>query len=275
MPASVMPASVMPASVMPASVMPAIDEVERMAFAAWPAEEVGVAGPWRLRFMNGVSRRANSVWPGEAPEAGDARAQGERVAEAEAWYAARGLPTMFQINPDVHPALDAFLAARGYGAEAHVSVQIADPHAVASVARPAARVFDRLDDEWFELSALRGRFARVAVTYRGLLERIGDRATYALATLDGRPAAVGMGVFSGSSTPAMGIFSMMTVPEARRRGGGRAVLAALAGAAAQRGAPFLYLLVERENTAASALYAGASFRELYGYHYRVRTVSTS
>ncbi len=260
--------------------MLAVDEVERWAFAAWPAEEVTTAGAWRARFMHGVSRRGNSVWPGAAPDAPDgpggpgATPFAERLAHVESWYGARGLPPMFQIDPGVHPELDALLAARGYRAEARVSVQVAEARAVARGAAPDARVFERLTDEWFELSALRGRFARVAPTYRGLLERIGERATFALASVDGRPAAAGMGVLCPTGR-AMGVFSMLTVPEARRRGAGRAVLSALATAALERGALELYLLVERDNAGALALYASASFRELYGYHYRVGALSAS
>jgi hypothetical protein len=47
------------------------------------------------------------------------------------------------------------------------------------------------------------------------------------------------------------------------------VLAGLADHALSSGVPELYLLVERDNAQARSLYAGASFRELCGYHYRV------
>ena len=66
----------------------------------------------------------------------------------------------------------------------------------------------------------------------------------------------------------MGVFSMLTLSNHRRQGAGRAILAGLAGAALEGGVEDLYLQVERENAGATALYAGASFQELYGYHYR-------
>jgi len=65
------------------------------------------------------------------------------------------------------------------------------------------------------------------------------------------------------------------LPAARRRGAARAVLAALAADAREEGVEGLYLQVERSNAAAIALYASASFRELYGYHYRGREVPRS
>jgi ribosomal protein S18 acetylase RimI-like enzyme len=214
--------------------------------------------------MHGVSRRGNSVWPGASRDRDDARSRAARVEEAERWYAARGAPAMFQLDPARHPELDALLAERGYAVDAPVSVQVADAR---DVPRGAGATVSRiLDDAWFDVSARRGRFARVVDTYRGLLSRIGQRARYALAEVGGVPAAVGMGVLDGER---MGVFSMLTVPEARRRGGARAVLAGLAAEAMSSGAPRLYLLVERDNAPALALYSAASFREIYGYHYRV------
>jgi ribosomal protein S18 acetylase RimI-like enzyme len=258
------------------------EALDRVAFAAWPAEEAVALGEWRLRFMHGVSRRGNSVWPGAA-ERHDAAPLLARVEDVEGWYAARGVPAMFQLDPARHPELDAFLAARGYAIDAPVSVQVADARNVlgadttrrgAPGAAPSnvtsnavsATVSRVLTDAWLEISARRGRFARMEATYRKLLDRIGERARYALVEIDGRPAAVGMGVIDG---PWLGVFSMLTVPEARRRGGARTALAGLAAEALSCGVPELYLLVERDNAPARELYDRASFRELGGYHYRV------
>jgi GNAT superfamily N-acetyltransferase len=126
-------------------------------------------------------------------------------------------------------------------------------------------VHDTCTAAWFGVSAHRGRFAAVAGTYRGLLDRIGERACFALATDRGEPAGVGLGVVDGAF---MGVFSMLTVPEARRCGVGRAVLSGLAQTALTRGARALYLLVERDNKAACALYRAASFVEAHAVHYR-------
>jgi GNAT superfamily N-acetyltransferase len=87
-----------------------------------------------------------------------------------------------------------------------------------------------------------------------------------------QPAGVALGVIDGAT---IGVFSMLTVPEARRQGVGRAVLGALARSALAHGATTLYLLVERDNVAARALYASCSFEEAHAYHYRVGTTSPS
>ena len=99
----------------------------------------------------------------------------------------------------------------------------------------------------------------------GILERIGPPAAYALAALDGRPAAVGRAV---AERGWAGVFGMATLPAARRRGAAAAVLAALAGWAADQGAAGVYLQVEPDNPAALALYGRVGFGTLYRYHYR-------
>ena len=124
---------------------------------------------------------------------------------------------------------------------------------------------------WFELSGGRARFAEVQPAYRGILERIGAsgsaRAGYALASLGGEPAATALGVADG---PWLGVFSVATLPEFRRRAAATALLRALARWGATLGASRAYLQVERDNRIAFDLYLSDGFREVYGYHYRVR-----
>ena len=126
---------------------------------------------------------------------------------------------------------------------------------------------DACSADWWSVAGERSRFAAVPDVYRALLARLGPRAGFGLARRRGEPAATGLGVVENGWA---GVFSMLTLPEQRGAGAGRAVLGALARWAAARGAQRLYLQVERDNPAALALYAGAGFRERYGYHYRLR-----
>jgi len=244
--------------------------LELAAFDAWRAEEVVALGPWRLRFMHGVTNRANSVWagPGE-PSEGFARA----IERVESFYAARGLPAIFQITPVADARLDALLEARGYALVEPVSFRVAD---AARVARPSPRPSIRahcdahLTEEWFELSGRRGRFrGRDVDVYRAFLERVAPRAGFASARSQGAevPGAVGLTIVA---RPLAGVFSMLSLPEQRRRGLAEAVLGELARFAASRAAERLYLQVELENEPARALYARAGFVESHRYHYRRR-----
>jgi GNAT superfamily N-acetyltransferase len=249
--------------------MRAADEVlalERAAFEAWQAEEVAALGPWRLRFMHGVTSRANSVWaaPGEPPQ-GLTRA----VEEVEAWYAARGLAATFQLSPIADARLDALLEGRGYALLDPVSVQVADAAHVAAFAPPRDGVSCgvALSDAWFELSGTRGRFSGAQVhVYRAFLARIAPRAGFARACDErGDSAAVGLTIVA---PPYAGVFSMLTLPGQRRRGFGAALLGEIARFTLARGAARLYLQVDLTNTGAHALYARAGFRESHRYQYR-------
>jgi len=269
-----------------------IAAIETAAFLAWPAAEIEACGGWRLRATRAVTRRANSVWLGS----GCGAPLAESVQRVEAFYRARGLVPMFQVTPgQENEALDAYLEARGYWVDTPVAVRVADAQEVLAavpnsepgspspvevdVASPREdrfkNAFEDLFQAWFEISGRQGHYGAVADIYRALLARLGDRARFALARYHGVPAAVGLMV---TGERWNGIFAMQTLPAYRRRGLGAAILRALAAqmlAEAEAGATRasrLYLQVERGNVAAEHLYGACTFRERYGYHYRVGPV---
>jgi ribosomal protein S18 acetylase RimI-like enzyme len=255
---------------MPGAGSDQILELERAAFEAWRAEEIVALGPWRLRCMRGVTNRANSVWagPGE-PAEGLAAA----IARAEAFYGARGLPTIFQIAPIADARLDGLLAERGYELRELVSFQVTEAEHIARIAPRAllsARCDAALSEEWFELSGRRGRYRGDAVpVYRAFLERVAPRAGFASARSAGarEPAAVGLTIVA---PPFAGVFSMLTLPEQRKHGLGEAVLGEIGRFAVARGADRVYLQVDVSAAPARALYARAGFSETHRYHYRWR-----
>jgi GNAT superfamily N-acetyltransferase len=249
---------------------PRILELERCALAAWPAEEVVDLDGWRLRAMRGVTRRANSVGTAASDE-GAPRALSlvHRLERVHEFYSTRSLPALLQVSAaSLPPELDAELARRGYAMEAPVSVQTLALRDARALAPAGCRtsVEATASDPWLELSVRRGRYAEAQDTYRGLLTRLGERARFAVAYDQNEPAAAALGVAQGTW---FGVFSMLTLPEHRRRGLGRELLVALGEEARRLGCEGLYLQVELENAAARSLYARAGFREAYRYHYRV------
>ena len=242
--------------------------IERAAFETWPAAETVPLDGWRLRFNHGVTQRGSSVWPG--PGASEL-SLAARIDAAERFYAARGTTAMFLLSPAADPPeLDAALAGRGYAASPHpVSVEIAAPAPLAARALPRgveAECTDALSEDWFELSGRQGRFRGAdALVYRALLGRLAGRAGFALARVEGRAAAVGLGVLA---PPWAGVFSMLTLPDQRGRRLGEAVLAAIARWALGHGASRLFLQVESDNAPARRLYARIGFVPRYAYHYR-------
>jgi ribosomal protein S18 acetylase RimI-like enzyme len=240
-----------------------IAELEARAFAAWPAAEVEPLGAWRLRATSGVTRRANSAWT-----AGDPGELERAIERTEAFYAERALPPIFQLCPLSPPGLEARLAARGYAVDAPVAIlalALADLRS-ATPRGVEVRVDAAPGRAWLELAVQRGRYAAVPEIFRALLARIGPRAGFALASIDGQPAASGLGVCEHGW---LGVFAMATLPEFRRRGAATALLDALRSWGQSRGAARAYLQVERDNGAALDLYRRDGFCEVYGYHYLV------
>ena len=73
--------------------------LEELGTNAWPAERIHTIAGWRLRTTEGVTRRANSVWPNRAE---GALSLAERIDAVEAFYEAQGLPACFHISPARH-----------------------------------------------------------------------------------------------------------------------------------------------------------------------------
>jgi ribosomal protein S18 acetylase RimI-like enzyme len=245
-----------------------IRQVEERAARAWPAAVVEIVDGWWLRFNRGATRRANSVWPHQAKGRVTLVEKMERV---EAFYAGRGLPVRYQMCPACQPSeLDSALEARGYLVDAPVQVQTAPLPTV--LGRLSSRLADTitidasLDEAWFsaycraEDASEHGPHGR-----RDILQRIALPTGYAMLRLEGRPAAVGLGVLEQGW---LGVYCMATHPEYRRRGAATAVLRSLASWASGRGATRTYLQVTERNVPARALYERAGFETLYGYYYR-------
>jgi N-acetylglutamate synthase len=227
--------------------------LEEVGYLIWISPEVEELDGWRLRHARGLTGRANSVFPnapGELPLE-------EKIERVEAWYAERAQPPRFQLTDGSLPAgLAGALRARGYEpAGSPVSVETSALLDLEVDARVEVR--EELDDEWAELwSATRG--SSDLGTARALLTGSPGRTVFA--RIPG--AAVGRAVACGEW---LGITSMVTLPDARRRGFARAIVESLVawgrGAGATRG------FLQTDSPVARALYAQFGWRETYTYRY--------
>lgn len=265
--------------------------LEAACFAAWPALEEERRGHLLLRAAGGYSMRINSGVPLLPPGAGVTWCEGH-VRDAEAWFAARGLPPQFRLpeplegqGPSRVGGLDPVLAAMGYTATDPTLVQelelagwpgcpAASHHAAG--ARPGdfplptrqSTIVDHAT--WLAAEGgLRGRTGDDAVNpvLRGLLATLGPAGQTWLLRADGQPAVCGLGVRTGD---AYGIFAVVARPDLRRLGHGRSLVSTMLHAARQDGARTAWLQVGQGNTPARALYEGLGFAATYGYWYRVR-----
>lgn len=265
-----LPASMIGLAMDPRTDFDLIGDIERMAACAWPALETEDLDGWRLRYSQGVTRRANSVWPNALDENGDL-SLAERLARVEAFYAARRLPARYQICPAAQPPeLDAELTARHYAAVAETAVMTA-PVAAAldALAQPEGwRVTcsDQVDAAWMGLYAAVEEVAqREVAVRRAIMQAIQPPAAYAMVWAGTDAVAVGSAVCTGRY---VGLFNLGTLPAWRRRGGARAAMAALLKWAAGQGAQVSYLQVMVRNEPAIRLYSRLGYTEQYRYFYR-------
>ncbi len=249
-----------------ASALEHIRVIENVAADAVPAAVVEPLGGWRLRFNHGVKRRPNSV----LANFDDGSLEiGNKIVQAQAFYAFYGLKARFQLSPASQPdGLDELLAARGYKRVPEaVCVQVRSL-AADGVPKPTADIqLSKTPDETFlklycETEQLYGVQAE---TFATMLGKLPGQTVFALASHEGHPAATGVGV---THRGLLGLFNIATYPLARRRGLGSAVVTVLLNWGETQGAASAYLQVSEDNMGAQRVYERLGFSTLYRYHYR-------
>lgn len=155
------------------------------------------------------------------------------IAVAEQFAAAHGGTARFQVCPACPPSLDEALALRGYvwGGDVHLVAARRGRRPAPGETGVHVDLSERLDSAWMQVLLAAQAGDVDAGAEERLLSRVDLSSAYATALLAGQPVAVGRAVLDRGWT---GVFSMATMPDARRRGAGRAALAALAGWARSR-----------------------------------------
>jgi len=237
-----------------------IRAMEERAFRGWPALESRDDAGWRLRLSGGYTKRSNSI-NALGP---DAAVDPETVSRLETAYRERGLPPVWRLSPLAPPAIADRLA--GYRTIERSLVQVcplpadATPHpevAILPVPSAARR------DAFARHSPVRPEHREVMAR---MLARIAAPAGFAFVEEAGQPMAMAIGAVDGAW---MGLFDVLVMPAARRRGLARKVTESLYAWARDHGATSAWLQVVATNEAALPLYAAQGFRPLYAYEYRV------
>jgi ribosomal protein S18 acetylase RimI-like enzyme len=241
-----------------------LDEIRRLeerAFRGWPALETRDISGWRLRFANGYTKRANSI-----NALGDNTQSGPETLQAlETTYRLRGLSPVWRLTPLAPSAVKEFLAAPAYRTIERSLVQVA-PLKAGLAADPDVRIELRPSARWVAAFAEHSPVApQHRATMRQMLAAM-PKAGFALVEQAGEPMAMAIGVLDGDH---VGLFDLLVMPQARRRGLARRVTESLYAWAWGEGARFAYLQVVATNAAALPLYAAQGFRTVYEYEYRV------
>ena len=239
-----------------------VRKLEELAFAGWPALESRDVAGWRLRFSGGYTKRANSI----NALGLDARAEPEIISSLEGAYRERGLPPIWRLTPLTPPAVADLLAQRGYRSIERSLLQVCPLHADFQAASEVT-IHPQPTAAWIEAfcthSPVRPEHRD---TMRRMLSAIAAPAGFAFVEDAGQPMAMAIGAVQGDH---MGLFDVLVMPQARRRGLARKVTESLYAWAWRHGARFAYLQVVATNAAAMPLYAAQGFRTVYPYEYRV------
>jgi ribosomal protein S18 acetylase RimI-like enzyme len=223
---------------------------------------------WQLRHCPAKAKRArciNPLAPGRLPLA-------ERLALAEQFYAALGLPLLIRITPFVPAGLDAALAELGL-IEQDETLVMAHP-TLAEHFNTAPAPDDALPPGTTLQPVDACTYAEVVGSLRGTPPE--QRRAHA-ERLRASPVPYQGFVLSGIACGQLaredervGLYDVFVAPEARGCGLARQLCAALLQRAVSEGARTGYLQVEPDNPAAQRVYLRLGFREVYRYHYRVR-----
>ena len=244
------------------------EQAELRAASTWPAVETAYVGRWLLRASGGYSARANSALLVGEPD----RPRDEALAEVARFYADRDLPVWVQVVTGSE--IEVALSGQGWQParrdESDVVFLLGGVAAAARAVRRSAGSDGPTVDETAELPD--GWLADDPRAHRA------PEAAYAVLTgpaevgfaevrLGGPVVARGRVALGDGPDPWVGVTGVWVAPEHRRQGLASAVMRALLGWAAERGATTAYLQVLADNAAALGLYERLGFTEHHRYRY--------
>lgn len=239
---------------------------EELSMNAHSALQTQVYDGWVLRFANGYTGRANSIYALYPSALG----LDEKIAECERRYFSRGRPTIFKITDATDPAIEKALAARGY--EVVTPTFVMDMDLRERNFSVGDCVFsDRADEEfWAAYFSFRGYTDPANMqTAKQIAANAINPAVFARLVKNGATVACGFGVIERGF---VGLLDISVDENRRREGHGTEICASLLSEAKRHGAVASYLQVLQENSAAVHLYEKIGYKKVYSYWYRVRKV---
>jgi GNAT superfamily N-acetyltransferase len=222
---------------------------------------------WLLRLSPGTAKRARSV----NAFFGSSLPLESKIAHCEEVYARHGLPALFRMTPFDRPAdLGKALAGRGYEAFGETLVQallldrppeLPEHGDDVELEAPDSQAFvDAVGD-------LRGSTPQQRDAHRERLRHSVLGKRHAVVRAQGRVACAAQVAVEDA---LVGVFDVITAPDARGKGYATLACASLLSWAWQHGAAAAYLQVSADNAPAIAIYRKFGFATVYTYHYRGR-----
>ena len=243
-----------------------IRTIEELSMNAWPAMQTLHYDGWVLRFADGYTKRANSVYPLYDSEMD----LDEKIEFCKSFYRDLGLPAVFKMTEASTPAdLDTRLDALGYRLDSPTSVQTLD------LGKGKHEIPSDVDLASDDTEAWHEAFARMnnvspdrRATHENILHAILPDKCYASISVEGHIIGCGLGVLQAGY---LGIFDVVIDPDHRGQGYGTRLMDALLVWGVQQGANAAYLQVMCDNEPALGLYEKLGFQEKYQYWYRIKS----
>jgi ribosomal protein S18 acetylase RimI-like enzyme len=242
-----------------------IRNLEILSLRSLPAQVNRYYDGWLMRFNNGYTRRANSVYPIYA-QPDDVMAT---ILHCEAEYNSVHQDVHFKMSPVAMPTdLDKMLEDRGYASSEPTFMQIADLGKMDLDAVPV-ETSTFANETWVDTYIYWMGFDKEKhKAIRHTLTTTPAPAYFCTLHDDRKhPVALGYGIHSEAW---YGLFGIVVDPKKRQKGYGEQITQALLRTGHEHGAKFAYLQVESTNTKAISLYEKMGFRTQYDYWYRTR-----
>ncbi len=242
-----------------------IRDLELLASYCWPAREIVNYKGWIIHWDEGVTWRANSV----LPDRWDSKIDVEQVIDYVVdLYNEKETPPAFKISPASQPkGLDELLEEKGFEQRMVTHVQTAPIEEVSCHSPRVPVDLFKITDDSLDLLMYQSKREKKAIEVRReIIHRISGDKNIARVMMHGNIAGIGLGVVERDW---LGLFSIRTLPEFRRRGIGWSINCALAMWGEDHGAKRVFLQVEAENAPALALYGSMGFKTMYTYWYRI------
>lgn len=235
--------------------------LEEYTCLTWPTLETVELDGWLLRFANGVTGRANAVYP-LYPSKRDVP---QKIEHVEQHYRQRGLRPMFKLTEPLHKTLDAILEQRGYtfyNDSLVMATTIGE-----SIPAPKHEVtLESFSDEWLtDLHRIHAERHTQTQAYHDMLTSDVGKRIYASIWADGQRVAVGLLSWSRAYG---GVYCMATHPTYQGQGMATSIVQTLLTYGRQQGVHHAFLQVMGGNIPAQTVYRRCGFEVAYRYWYR-------
>lgn len=244
--------------------IPSVADIESATLCAWPALQVAHDRLWLWRGARQYSKRANSIHCLDPSDGDDADERLERMAALSRY---NEIPPVFRVTP--------LTSAGALGALDRAGWQKFETSLVLAMAMPGddwgvgakVRFHDPRDPEWYEVQgSMSGYNPHTLFILKSILDAAAHENCGILACDgDGNPVAAVLATVANG----IGVYlNVVTRPEARGKGYGRAAMSAALNWTRSAGATSAAIQVLGDNTPAVSLYSSLGFAQVYDYHYR-------